>query len=252
MSRSCSSSDMAGTSTPYERPGAAAPGEIRRHHSHGDHSANAHPRHASLANPATTRYEPTGPGMYVTGTPTACLIERLRRHVGCPLRARQRTVTRDGTRRAHEITRECDVPQPDRTVTVGRGQGPAVRAERQPGQAVVVGGHRRADLLLSGDIPQPGRTVVAGCGQERAVRAERYSLHILAVGGHRRADRLLAGDVPQARGAVVAAGGQDPSIRAERYVAFRRQSFVASRESQDPRLGHERSDTQMSSADARS
>jgi hypothetical protein len=51
MPRSCSWNDMAGTSTPYELPGAAAagpeqrpPGRIRSHHSHGDHSADSQPR----------------------------------------------------------------------------------------------------------------------------------------------------------------------------------------------------------------
>ena len=47
--------DVAGTSTPYKRPGQRPPDGIASHHSHSDHSAHARPRGQARADPRKAR-----------------------------------------------------------------------------------------------------------------------------------------------------------------------------------------------------
>src|SRR5215469_1762500 len=71
MPHSCCSSDMAGTSTPYQRPGQRPPGGSSSHRSHSDHSTDASPEggpdgHAAARNPLTLNVVSLAPRVSVS------------------------------------------------------------------------------------------------------------------------------------------------------------------------------------------
>ena len=95
------------------------------------------------------------------------------------------------------------IPQPRRPVVSGRGQDPAVRAERHPRLIAEVGVagevEGRADPPARGRIPQADCPVPLGHGQDPAARAEGHRRHRASGLGLEGGDRAPGQDVEHAR-----------------------------------------------------
>ena len=109
--------NMAGTSTPYARPGQRAPDGIRSHRSHSDHSANARPArgpgHRSTARPGhhvrlLHRHGGVPPVRRAVAVPARCAIQSARAQL------RRSRPSRHGDQRARGmITGTVDLVRED-------------------------------------------------------------------------------------------------------------------------------------------
>ena len=108
------------------------------------------------------------------------------------------------------------VPDADGPIRAGRGEPPAVRAERHA--PAHVGVSAEAEHLPAGRrVPDVHRLVFAGRGEAPAVRAEGDAQNESAM--RQRVEELAGRRIPHVHAAVEAGRGQPPAVRAERQRA---------------------------------